>query len=264
MTDRDVEFSVGTPKNGQRRNIPRHRVDPAGPPLESIDYVVDGKRFTGYYVHPSESATVPGVIVAHEAMGVNEHVKARAQGLAEAGYAAFVLDLYGESFSFSELEDRHIQLMSEPGLIFRRAKAALEVLAGRNEVDSSKLGAIGFCQGGITALELARGGLVRCAVGFHPGLESPKGSPRGPIQAKVLMLIGDQDPLISQDHRLKFAEEMSGSGADWELHVFGDAGHAYTNPSVDGMGRRGFTYSASSDKRSWQMMLDVLDEELGR
>jgi dienelactone hydrolase len=249
-------------KDEQRLQIPRHIVSPTGPPLEPIHYLVDGTSFTGYYVRPSGAGIVPGIVVAHEAMGVNEHIKARAQALAEAGYAAFVLDLYGESFPFTEAVNRHRGLMSEPGLIFKRAKSALEILVGQDAVDRSRLGAVGFCQGGITALELARGGLVRCAVGFHPGLDSPKGSPEGLMRAKVLMLIGDQDPVVPQDHREAFSKEMSRRGADWELHVFGGVGHAYTNPAVDRIGRPGFTYSASADRRSWRIMLDLLQEEL--
>jgi len=262
MSDQFDDSTLGTLYSVKRSDVPRHALAAAGPALESIHYFVDGKRFTGYYVHPLESAMFPGVVVAHEAMGVNEHVKARAQALAEAGYAAFVLDLYGESFPFPELADRHMGLMSEPGLIFKRAKAALEVLASQDAVDPSRLGAVGFCQGGITALELARGGLVRCAVGFHPGLESPKGSPEGRMSAKILMLIGDDDPMIPLDHRFQFAEEMRRRDAAWELHVFGGVGHAYTNPGVDRIGRPGFAYSAYADKRSWRMMLDLLDEEL--
>jgi dienelactone hydrolase len=262
MSDQYENSPLGALDSAKQSDIPRHTLVPAGPALESIHYFVDGKRFTGYYVHPLASAIVPGVVVAHEAMGVNEHVKARAQALAEAGYSAFVLDLYGESFPFTELADRHMGLMSEPGLIFKRAKAALEVLASQDGVDPSKLGAIGFCQGGITALELARGGLVRCAVGFHPGLEFPKGSPDGPMLARILMLIGDHDPMIPLDHRIQFAEEMRRRGAAWEFHVFGGVGHAYTNPGVDRIGRPGFAYSAYADKRSWRMMLDLLNEEL--
>jgi dienelactone hydrolase len=233
-----------------------------GPPLRPIHYSVDGISFTGYFACPLNAGMVPGVVVAHEALGVNEHVKARAQELAAAGYAAFVPDLYGESFPFTEAVDRHIELMKKPGLIFRRAKGALEALADQNEVDRTRLGAIGFCQGGITALELARGGLVRCAVGFHPGLRAPEGSPDGPMRAKVLMLVGDQDPVVPPGHREEFVKEMSRRGANWELHIFGGVGHAYTNPAVDRIDRPGFTYSPSADRRSWQMMLDLLQEEL--
>jgi dienelactone hydrolase len=263
MTSEPSDDAVVRSLNAKERaQIPRYTVSPADPPLTPISYLVDGASLTGYYVRPLPAGMVPGVVVAHEALGVNEHVKARAQALAELGYAAFVLDLYGESFPFTEAVDRHIGLMSEPGLIFRRAKGAVETLASQGEVDLSRLGAIGFCQGGITALELARGGLVRCAVGFHPGLDSPKGSPDGPMRAKVLMLIGDQDPVVPHDHRAEFAKQMSRRGADWELHVFGGVGHAYTNPAVDRVGRAGFAYSASADRRSWRMMLDLLEEEL--
>jgi dienelactone hydrolase len=180
----------------------------------------------------------------------------------QAGYAAFVPDLYGESFPFTEAVDRHIELMKKPGLIFRRAKGALEALANQNEVDRSRLGAIGFCQGGITALELARGGLVRCAVGFHPGLGAPEASPDGPMRAKVLMLVGDQDPVVPPGHREEFVKKCRGVVPTGSYISSAGVGHAYTNPAVDRIDRPDFTYSSSADRRSWQMMLDLLQEEL--
>jgi dienelactone hydrolase len=97
---------------------------------------------------------------------------------------------------------RHTELMSTPGLIFKRAQAALDVLVNQPRIDGARLAAIGFCQGGITALELARGGApIRCAVGFHPGLTRPAGSPDGKITTKILMMVGDQDPVVPQADR---------------------------------------------------------------
>src|SRR5437899_2737954 len=157
--------------------------------LREITYQADGVSLRGYLADGSRGATVPGILVAHEAPGMNDHVKGRAQALADLGYIALALDLYGSAgFPLEEARSRHAELMSAPGLIFRRASAALDVLARSPNVDPSRLAAIGFCQGGITALELARGGPpVRCAVGFHPGLKRPAGSPEGPITARVLM-----------------------------------------------------------------------------
>lgn len=125
-----------------------------------------------------------------------------------------------------------------------------------------RLAAIGFCEGGVTALELARGGCpIRCAVGFHPGLMRPAGSLNARITAKVLMMVGDQDPVAPLVDRAAFTAEMTEKGL-MAAPPIGGVGHTYTNPAIDALGRPGFVYNASADRRSWAMMLALLDEEL--
>lgn len=233
--------------------------------LRPIEYEVDGTRLIGLLADGSRRRTVPGVLVAHESPGVTEHVKGRALRLAERGYVAFALDLFGGHDLALEDARRHSSLVvNTPGLMFARAHAALGVLAAQEHVDASRLGAIGFCLGGATVLELARHGApIKCAAGFHPGLKRPAGSPDRAITTKILMMIGDRDPIVPQEDRAAFAQSMDASGADWELHVFGGVGHSYTNPAIDSFGLPGFAYNARADRRSWEMMLALLREELG-
>lgn len=242
---------------------PPHQLDPTGIAPQIIEYSHEGLTLRGYLFSGS-GHSAPGVLVAHEAPGLNDHVKARAQALAAIGYTAFALDLYGEEgFPLVEALERHESLISSPGLIRARAEAALSVLESAPSVDQSRLAAIGFCQGGITALELARAGApVRSVVGFHPGLTRPAGSANNTIDARVLMMVGDQDPVIPPEDRTAFAEEMTSKGADWQLHIFGGAGHTFTNPAVDALGQVGFRYDARADQRSWQMALSFLEETL--
>jgi dienelactone hydrolase len=230
--------------------------------VTAIDYVADGVTLSGYLARPAGEAVAPGILVAHEAPGMNEHVKSRTRALAELGYIAFALDLYGETgFPREEVLKRHSHLMATPGLMFRRASAALEVLAAQPGVDRRRLAAIGFCQGGITVLELARGAApIRCTVGFHPGLQRPAGSSDGKIGAKVLMMVGDADPVVPAADRLAFSAEMTGKAADWQLHLFGGAGHAFMNQAVDALGIPGYAYDAVVARRAWKMMQDFLDE----
>jgi dienelactone hydrolase len=229
--------------------------------LTPIEYDAAGVTLRGYFARGSEGAR-PGVLVAHEAPGMGPHVQQRAEMLADLGYAAFALDLYGgEPFPFEETSDRHNALMEAPGLMLARARAALDVLASQPGVDSERLAAIGFCQGGITVMELARANApVRCVVGFHPGLTRPAGSPDGPISAKVLMLVGEDDPVIPPRDREAFVLEMKQKEADWQLHVFGGVGHSFTNPAVDDLQLPGFGHHAVADRRAWGMMTALLAE----
>lgn len=232
--------------------------------LSPIDYHTDNLRVTGYLADGSKGRRAPGILVAHESLGITARVKERALALAEQGYVAFALDLFGkQDFDLEEARRQTAPCFETPGLLYARAAAGLEILASQANVDTARLAAIGFCLGGVTVLELARHGApIKCAIGFHPGLKRPAGSPDGAIAAKILMMIGDLDPIVPHEDRIAFGQSMDASGADWQLHVFGGVGHSYTNPEVDVHGLPGFRYDARADRRSWQMALAMLRENL--
>jgi dienelactone hydrolase len=225
-------------------------------------YEVDGVRLTGFFADGSRGSAVPGILVAHEAPGLTEHAKHRAEMLAERGYLAFALDMYGRrGLSLEEARQQSHALMADAGLLRRRARGALEVLRAHVHCESTRLAVIGFCLGGIVALELAREDApVRCTVGFHPGLKRPSGSTTTRISSRILMMIGDDDPVVPPEDRASFVKEMSEAHADWQLHVFGGVGHSFTNRAIDALGYPGFAYNERADRRAWQMMLTLLEE----
>jgi dienelactone hydrolase len=227
----------------------------------NLVYMADGARMTGILVDGSRGAPAPGVLVAHEAIGRDERMVWWAQKLASAGYVALAMDLYGAPFSVAEAATRHENMMQTPGLMLRRATAALDALAAQANVDQRRLAVLGFCQGGIVAAELARAGVpILCAIGFHPGLTRPAGSLDRPITAKVLMMVGGRDPVVPPAHREAFSAEMEAKGVDWQLHLFGGVGHTFTNPRVDMLGRPGFVYNAAAERRAWAMAMSLLEE----
>jgi dienelactone hydrolase len=230
--------------------------------LTEQSYKVDKVQLTGFLADGSLGARAPGVLLAHEAPGITEHVKEKARMLAECGYVAFALDMYGQvELSLDEARRQSHLLMADAALMRRRARAALDVLAAHAHCDSAKLAVIGFCLGGIVALELARDRApVLCAVGFHPGLKRPSGSTTGAIDAKILVMIGDEDPIVPAEDRLSFVKEMNQAGADWQLHTFGRVGHSYTNRDIDALGFPGFGYNEHANRRAWNMMLALFDE----
>ncbi len=230
--------------------------------LIECNYDVDGVRLTGFLADGASGGSVPGVLLAHEAPGVTAHVKERTRMLAERGYVAFALDMYGQvDLPIDEAQKQSRRLMADAALMRRRARAALDLLASHAHCDATKLAAVGFCLGGIVALELARDRApIRCAVGFHPGFMRPMGSATGPIAAKVLMMIGDDDPVVPAEDRASFIQEMKDAGADWQLHVFGGVGHSYTNREIDALRMPGFAYNERADRRAWALMLALLEE----
>ena len=229
--------------------------------LEPIVYDCGGTTLTGYFAMPATDQPVPGVLVAHDATGVNDHVNSRATALAELGYAAFALDMYGVAgFPRDEMVGRHTQLFETRGLFLARATAGLRTLAAQPLVDSSRLAAVGFCQGGITVLELARASApILAAIGFHPGYIRPSGSQDGLISAKVLMMSGTEDPFASREDFAAFSTEMAAKARDWQLHLFGGIGHTFTDPGIDALGVPGMAYDATADRLSWAMMRTLLE-----
>jgi dienelactone hydrolase len=230
--------------------------------LKEIAYEADGLHMTGYFAPAPGGTPAPGILVAHEAPGMGDHVKERAQRLAQKGYAAFALDLYGaEGAAEKDAMAKHTALLAAPGAMRRRALAALDVLMDQKGVDTDRLACIGFCQGGITAMEVARAGApIKAAVGFHPGLVRPAGSDPAPISAHVLMMCGTADPVAPPEARAAFEEEVTASGADWQMLLFGGVGHAYTNRLADSLGIPGFGYDETADRRSWAAMLNLFEE----
>ncbi len=224
-------------------------------------YSAEGVALTGVLVDGSQGASAPGVLVAHEAPGRDDRMVTWARKLASAGYVALALDLYGAPFSIADAMIRHEEMMQTPGLMLTRANAALDALVEQPSVDRRRLAAVGFCSGGIVATELARAGApILCAIGFHPGLSRPVGSVDRPIGAKVLMMVGDRDPVVPPTDRAAFVAEMNEKGADWQLHLFGGVGHTYTNRRINSLGRAGFAYDATAERRAWAMAMSLLEE----
>jgi len=208
----------------------------------------------------------PGVLIIHEGFGFGEHAVERARMIAGLGYVAFAADLFGERFATTNMEEvmKLIgDLSGNPPKLRARAKAALDVLAASPRADAKKLFAMGFCFGGTTSLELARGGNdLRGVVSFHGGLETKAPAKKGAVKASVLVCAGADDPLVPPAQREAFEAEMREAGADWQLIAYGNTVHSFTNPAADGSVMPGIKYNAEADKRSWRHMKDFFEERI--
>ena len=235
---------------------------------QDIEYTVSGQRYVGYLaIDDARAGARPGILVGPEGGGLVELTKAIARRLAEAGYAAFAVDYYGDGKPLSDMTKVMARLgpwLADPAGVRPIAAAALGVLASQPETDPTRLAAIGYCFGGTTALELARSGAdIKAVVGFHSGLHTAQPQDARQIRAKVLVCIGADDPVISTEQRLAFEEEMNAGGVDWRMNLYGGAGHSFTNPDVGSLGRAGFAYHEATDRRSWAAMMDLFAEVFG-
>lgn len=205
----------------------------------------------------------PAVLISHAWAGRGELEEHRAEQLAELGYVGFALDMYGKGKRGASKEENAAlmqPLIDDRTVLQRRMNLALDVCRKQKEVDANRVAAMGFCFGGLCALDLARTGAEVAGVASFHGLFSPPGNTDGnQISAKVLVLHGWDDPMAKPDQVLALAEELSAMGADWQIHAYGDTVHAFTNPAADDPDF-GTVYDADADRRSWQSLQLFLAE----
>jgi len=229
---------------------------------KDIPYTAAGRSLTGFLADGSDGTPSPGIIVCHQGGGLSHHERERARMLAELGYVAFALDMYGEA---PTTRDHAMQLLSalvgNPKLWDEIMLAGLDQLKTQSHVDASRLGAIGFCFGGMTVLEMVRAtDALQCVVAFHPGLNAlPQSDPRK-LTGKVMVCAGLLDPLIPPSGRELFLKLMQEAGADCQYITYANAGHSFTDKSVDALNLANFRYEPSADRRSWAAMCDLFNE----
>ena len=232
-----------------------------------IPYDSDGRTMVGTLAVPEGSDRRPGILVCHEGPGLDDHARHIAVRLAELDYVAFALDYHGDGRPIADRQQmmaRIGELRADPLRTRAIGTAGLDVLRAEARTDPDRLAAIGFCFGGTVSLELARGGAdLKAAVGFHAGLGTARPQDARDIRAKVLALIGADDPMVTSADRLAFEEEMRAGGVDWVLTVYGGAQHSFTRPGADGSDVPGVRYDEATDRRSWRAMLNLMDEVFG-
>lgn len=203
-----------------------------------IEYTApDGTQLIGYFAAPEHTQNLAGVLVAPEWWGRNSYTEQRTRELAQQGYAAFAIDMYGDKKSTttaSQANEWMTQTFQNPYTIVERANAALATLAAQDEVDANKLGAIGFCYGGKVVLDLARSGAALKAVAtFHAALAANAPAEKDKVQAEILVLHGELDSMVSLDDVAKFRAEMHNAQVEHHVMIFKDAKHGFSNPQAD-------------------------------
>ena len=146
-----------------------------------------------------------------------------------------------------------------------RAKAGLEQLRSYKFVDQGRIAAIGYCFGGGVALELARSGAdISGVVSFHGNLDTPHPGDAKNIKAKILVCHGANDPVVTRDKVEAFQDEMRNAGVDWEMIIYANAVHSFTNPDSGDNPSSGVAYNKEADTRSWKAMQDFFKEIFSR
>lgn len=232
---------------------------------EEIEYKHGDVVLLGYLAYDDAVAGKrPGILIVHEWMGHNPYVRKRAEQLAELGYVAFALDMYGKGVMAKDAQEAAKMssiYKNDRTLMRARATAGMEVLVKQPQVDADRVAAIGYCFGGTTALELARGGAkLSGVVSFHGDLATPTPDDAKNIKGKILACHGADDPFVPGKVVEAFREEMRKGGVDWQLIEYGGAVHSFTNPGAGNDNSKGAAYNAHADKRSWAAMKTFFNE----
>lgn len=232
---------------------------------EYLDYKNDdvtGEAFVAY--DESTQGKRPCILVAHAWAGQGDYERMRAQQLAELGYVAFAIDNYGKGVRGEPLGDNsHLMqpLMADRAKLRRRLLAAYEAAQKHPKVDPERMGAIGYCFGGLCVLDLARStpANLKGVVSFHGLLLPPQLGPQPPITAKVLILHGYDDPMVPPEQVIAAAKELTEAKADWQIHAYGHTMHAFTAP-VANAPERGLKHNPAAERRSWIAMKNFFEE----
>ena len=233
----------------------------------AVEYAHGGKAFEGLLAYDAAKAGKrPAVLVSHAWAGRSAGEEAFAKDLAALGYAGFALDLYGKGVlgkTNEECQALMTPLVSNRPLLQERLLNVIEVVKGLPEVDASRIAIIGFCFGGLCALDVARTGAdIRGAASFH-GLFGAPGNTRGKkIKAKVIAFHGYDDPMVKPEEILALGNELTEAGADWQIHAYGGVMHAFMNPLANDPAF-GTVYDKRAAGRAWASMTAFLGECFG-
>jgi dienelactone hydrolase len=234
---------------------------------ELMEYKEGATTLEGYAAYVPTGDKRPGILLAPDWMAVTASFSnRRADMLCSLGYNVFVADIYGKGVRPTAMEACAAEMTkyrSNRPLLRARARAALDTLRKLPNTDTSRLGAIGYCFGGTTVLELARDGAdVKGVVSFHGNLDTPNPADAKNIKGHVLVLHGADDPIVPDTEVLAFEKEMREAKVDWQLVAYGNSVHAFTNWNVPANTPGPAAYEAKADKRSWIAMQEFFKEVL--
>jgi dienelactone hydrolase len=226
---------------------------------KEVSYSSNGTILKGYVAYDDAvKGKRPGILVIHEWWGHNEYARRRARMLAEQGYTALAVDMYGDGKQAHHPDDagKFASEVSKNAVLAKaRFDAAYNLISKEDTVDAGKIGAVGYCFGGSVALNMARiGEPLKVVVSFHGGLGTDHPAEAGKVKARIASFTGEDDPMIPAAQVAAFRQEMDKAGVSYKVVTYPDAKHAFTNPDADKYGQEfklPLAYNAAADKASW-------------
>lgn len=233
---------------------------------QMVDYGDGDTTCKGFLAYDdARPGPLPAILISHAWGGREQFFDEKARELARLGYAGFALDMYGGGRCGGSIE-ANTALMKpfaeDRALLARRINAAVKAVANLPQVDARRIGAMGYCFGGMCVLDLARSGAsVRGVVSMHGLLKAPPNVPAARIVAKVLVLHGHDDPMVPVEDVVKFEQEMTAAGVDWQVHVYGRTMHGFMDPHANNPSF-GVLYNPDAERRGTAALRNFFDEVL--
>ncbi|MEO1253909.1 MAG: dienelactone hydrolase family protein [Bacteroidota bacterium] len=230
-------------------------------PTGEVAYAADTTTLKGYFAASDTEGKKPGILVVHEWWGHNEYSRMRADMLAELGYVALAVDMYGDGKQADHPDDAGQfagMVLGNFEIAKARFEAAIKTLKNHPSVDPEKIGAIGYCFGGSTVLSMANAGYDLDAVAaFHAGLGLPLMPEAGSVKGKVLIANGADDKFITEQQIMDYKSAMDAAGADYTFINYEGALHSFTSKAADDLAEKfgmPIAYNAAADSASWEEM----------
>ena len=230
---------------------------------EEVQYKAGDTVLNGYVAYnAAQTGSRPGVLVVHEWWGHDEYARGRARMLAEMGYTALALDMYGDGKHAEHPKDAEkfmMEVFNDMDVGVARFRAAMELLQNHETTDATKVSAIGYCFGGAVVLHMARIGTPLAGVAsFHGNLATQSPAKADTLKASILVAHGAADPLIPEEQVDAFMTEMENAKADLKFVAYPGAKHSFTNPAATGRGQKfnfaALEYQEEADKHSWAQL----------
>jgi dienelactone hydrolase len=233
---------------------------------ENVTYVANGVTLKGFIAYDENvKGKRPTILIVHEWWGLNDYPKMRARKLAELGYMAMAVDMYGDGKTAAnpkEAQEFTTPFYKDPNLGKNRLDAAIKKIKEYPQVDPNKIAAIGYCFGGSVVLNSAKlGADLKGVVSFHGGLAGAPAN-KDLLKAKILVCHGGSDKFVSQHDADIFKHQLDSIGADYSFKIYANATHAFTNPDATKIGKEfnmPIEYNAEADKSSWNDMKVFFD-----
>lgn len=231
----------------------------------AVDYSIGGVEFASTLVwDDAVEGPRPGLVLVPNWMGATDAAVEKAKTIAGSRYVILVADVYGREVrptNPAEAGQAARAMYEDRPALRARAGKALEVLTEQAEVDATRVGAIGFCFGGATVLEMARAGLDGLAgvVSFHGNLATELPAEKGKVAAPILVLNGAADPLVPAAQIAGFQAEMDAAGADWTFVNYAGAVHCFAEP--DAASPPNCVHDARAAARAFRAMNDFFAEQ---
>lgn len=236
---------------------------------KEVSYSADGVEMKGYLVKPKNiKPNTPALLVVHEWWGHNEYARQRAEMLADLGYVALAVDMYGDAKTASHPKDAmkfSSAVMKNVDGAKKRFVAAMNILKNDKDVDPKRIGAIGYCFGGGVVLNMARADIGLWAVASFHGSLGAAIKAKGQLMTDVIVFNGADDPMVSKKDIAGFKKEMKKHKAHYHFVNYPNTVHAFTNPNATELGKKfnlPLAYNAYADKDSWKKMQAFFNEGL--